>query len=116
MKTDKCCDVHEQNSLEEIKEMMLDENLFYDLAEFYKSFGDSTRIKIISALLNGEMCVGGLVELLEMSQSSISHQLRVLKSNRLVKYRKDGKQVFYSLDDIHVQNIIKMGLEHIAER
>lgn len=111
-----CCEVNECESFEHIKEMMLDESRFFELAEFYKMFGDSTRIKIICTLLNGEMCVGSLADLLEMSQSSISHQLRILKSNRLVKCRKEGKQVFYSLDDMHISGIIEMGLEHITER
>lgn len=113
---EECCDVHKFDSLKEIKKNMPSEDNFFELSEFFKMFGDTTRIKIICALLNGEMCVGSLVELLEMSQSSVSHQLRVLKASRLVKFRKDGKQVFYSLDDLHVENIIEMGLEHVIER
>lgn len=115
MNTEKCCDIHELNSIEEIRKNMPNEESFFSLAEFFKMFGDSTRIKIICVLFNGEMCVSGIVELLEMSQSSVSHQLRVLKSNRLVKSRREGKQIFYSLDDMHVQSIFEMGFEHIVE-
>lgn len=111
-----CCEIKECESFDHIKACMLDESSFSNLAEFYKMFGDSTRIKIICTLLNGEMCVGSIADLLEMSQSSVSHQLRVLKTSRLVKCRKDGKQSFYSLDDSHISNIIEMGLEHINER
>ncbi len=113
---DKCCDNCEPDEITKLREKMPDEDNFFELAEFFKMFGDSTRIKIICALFNGELCVGGIVDLLEMSQSSISHQLRVLKSNRLVKSRKEGKQVFYSLDDMHVKYIFEMGLEHVGER
>ena len=109
------CDIHEKDLIKEIKNNMLKEEVFSDIADFFKMFGDSTRIKIISALFNGEMCVGAIVEVLEMSQSSISHQLRILKNGRLVKSRKEGKQIFYSLDDMHVKNIFEMGLNHIKE-
>ncbi|MDY0221278.1 MAG: metalloregulator ArsR/SmtB family transcription factor [Desulfobacterium sp.] len=95
---------------------MLDDDMFFYLADFFKMFGDSTRIKIICALFNGDMCVGSIAELLNMTQSSISHQLRILKASRLVKVRKEGKYAFYSLDDIHVVEIYKMGLEHIKEK
>ena len=91
------------------------EELLYDLAEFYKVFGDSTRIKILFALYDGEMCVCGIAELLGMTQSAISHQLRVLKQNKLVKFRREGKTIFYSLNDDHIFKILSQGLEHIEE-
>jgi len=110
-----CCIGPEDKRLDELRQEMPTEEALYDLSDFFKVFGDSTRIKIIWALFNGEMCVGTIANLLEMSQSSISHQLRVLKNCRLVKARKDGKQVFYSLDDSHVKDIYHMGIEHIKE-
>ena len=94
---------------------MPDEELLYDLAELYKVFGDSTRIKILYVLFEAEMCVCDIAQLLNMNQSAISHQLRILKQNRLVKSRREGKAVFYSLADGHVRTIINQGLEHIQE-
>lgn len=94
---------------------MPDEDLLYDLAELYKVFGDSTRIKILYVLFEAEMCVCDIAQLLNMTQSAISHQLRVLKQSKLVDYRKDGKTVFYSLADDHVKTIIGQGLDHISE-
>ncbi|MGI6123235.1 MAG: ArsR/SmtB family transcription factor [Acetivibrionales bacterium] len=98
-----------------IKDNMPEEDNLYDLAELFKVFGDSTRIKIIWALFESEMCVCDIAYLLNMTQSAISHQLRVLKSARLVRYRKSGKTVYYSLDDSHVKQIFEMGMEHILE-
>ncbi len=86
-----------------------------ELSLFFKVFGDETRLKIIIALSEKELCVQHLSDRIEISQSAVSHQLRILKQNKIVKYRKLGKQVFYSLDDNHVSNIIKNGLEHISE-
>ena len=94
---------------------MEDEEELYDLADLFKVFGDSTRIKILFVLYEGEMCVYDIAQTLDMTQSSISHQLRVLKQNRLVKFRKEGKIVFYSLADEHVFSIIEQGLEHVRE-
>ncbi len=111
----RCCDLEKHEGLEEIKKKMPEDDIFFYLADFFKVFGDRTRIKIICALFNGDMCVGSIAELLNMTQSSISHQLRILKASRLVKVRKQGKYAFYSLDDIHVVEIYKMGLEHIKE-
>ena len=91
------------------------DNLLNELADFYKVFGDATRVKILCALLASEMCVCDLAELLGMTQSAISHQLRVLKQAKLVKNRRDGKTVYYSLADGHIQNIISQGMEHIQE-
>ncbi len=91
-----------------------DETL-YDLAELFKVFGDSTRIKLLSVLMEGEMCVCDLAQMLGLSQSAVSHQLRVLKSAELVKFRREGKTVFYALADDHVKTIISNGMEHILE-
>ena len=91
-----------------------DEQLF-DLAELFKVFGDSTRIKILYILLEGEMCVAHISEMLSVTQSAVSHQLRLLKASRLVKFRREGKTVYYSLADDHVREIIDCGLEHISE-
>jgi ArsR family transcriptional regulator len=85
------------------------------LAEFFKVFGDSTRLKILYALSMSEMCVCDLAALLSMSQSAISHQLKVLRQTRLIKYRKDGKVVYYSLDDDHIRRVFEQGLAHVNE-
>ena len=97
------------------KIMIPAEEEIYDLSEFYKVFGDSTRIKILYALLNQELCVNDIAAELSMTPSSISHQLRILKQHRLVKYRRDGKTNCYSLADDHVVTILNQGLEHIEE-
>lgn len=91
------------------------DEMLYDLAELYKVFGDSTRIKILYILFEGEMCVQHISEMLSVSQSAVSHQLRILKGARLVKYRRDGKTVYYTLADDHVREIIGCGMEHISE-
>lgn len=112
-----CCDVtcvHNQ-IIEAVKEKMPAEELLNELADFYKVFGDVTRIKILCVLLRSEMCVCDLAEMLGMTQSAISHQLRVLKQMKLVKNRREGKTVYYSLADGHIQNIISQGMEHIME-
>ena len=92
-----------------------DEDLLFDLAELYKVFGDSTRIKILFALLNSQQPVTELAEKLQMTQSAISHQLRILKTNKLVKSTRDGKSMIYALDDEHVEKILNMGLAHLSE-
>lgn len=101
--------------VEKVQRSMPDEEELYDLAELYKVFADSTRIKILYVLFESEMCVCDIAQLLEMSQSAISHQLRVLKQAKLVKFRRDGKTVFYSLADDHVRTIMDQGIEHIEE-
>ena len=101
--------------IEQVQEEMPEEEILYDLAELFKVFGDSTRIKILYVLFQPEMCVCDIAQLLNMSQSAISHQLRVLKQAQLVKYRREGKTVFYSLADAHVNTILNQGLEHIEE-
>jgi len=107
--------IHEDVVREVIKSLPTDEKL-YELAELFKVFGDGTRIKIICALFKSEMCVCDLAALLAMSQSAISHQLRVLKNARLVTFRREGKVVYYSLDDDHVKDIFDKGLVHITEK
>lgn len=102
------------NISELARKLPLEEQL-YDLAELFKVFGDTTRVKILSALFESELCVYDIATLLGMTQSAISHQLRVLRQARLVKPRKEGKVVFYSLDDEHIKNIFDQGMEHILE-
>ncbi len=109
-----CTQVH-KDIVDKVKGKMPQEEKLYDLAELFKVFGDTTRIRILWALDESELCVCDLAELLSMTQSAISHQLRVLKQAKLVKYRKDGKNVFYSLDDEHVKQVFEQGLLHISE-
>lgn len=101
--------------VKKVKEKMPKDELLFDLAELFKVFGDSTRMKIICALLEEELCVGDIAVIANSTPSAISHQLRVLKQAKLVKYRKEGKSVFYSLDDDHVKQIFEKGREHIEE-
>lgn len=107
-------EVHE-DLLKIVQEKMPQEEELYDLAELFKVFGDSTRIRILFVLFEAEVCVCDLAEALNMTQSAISHQLRILKQSRLVKSRREGKSIFYSLADSHVWTIINQGLEHIEE-
>lgn len=109
------CDVIHDDIVNLVKSKMPPEESLYDLAELFKVFGDSTRIKILWALDASEMCVCDIAVLLNMTQSAISHQLRVLKQAKLVRSRKDGKIVYYSLDDEHVRQIFDQGLIHIGE-
>ena len=114
---DRCdCDVIHEDVVSQVKDKMPKEEILYDLAELFKVFGDSTRIKILWALAESEMCVCDVAFLLNMTQSAISHQLRVLKEAKLVKNRKEGKVVFYSLDDDHVKHIFDQGMVHINEK
>ena len=106
--------VHE-SVVNEVRELMPEEEKLYALADLYKVFGDSTRIKILYVLSRAEMCVCDIADSLSMTQSAISHQLRVLKQMDLVKNRRDGKTIFYSLADDHIAGILDMGLEHINE-
>lgn len=110
------CSVIHEDVVNRVREIIPEEETLYDLAEVFKVFGDTTRIKILCALFESEMCVCDIAALLGMNQSAISHQLRVLKQARLVKYRKDGKVVYYSLDDEHVKRIFDQGLAHVNER
>lgn len=109
------CEVIHQEAVDQVKEKMPQEELLYDLAELFKVFGDSTRIRILWALDESELCVCDIAVLLNMTQSAISHQLRVLKQSDLVKSRKDGKIVFYSLKDDHVRQILDQGMDHVTE-
>ncbi len=109
------CNVIHQEIVDKVKAAMPVEENLYDLAELFKVFGDTTRIKILYALTASDMCVCDIAVLLNMTQSAISHQLRVLKQAKLVKYRKEGKVVFYSLDDEHVKTIFDQGLIHVTE-
>lgn len=101
--------------VETIKKNMPDDEFLFDMAELFKVFGDSTRMKIISALLNNELCVGELANITNTTSSAISHQLRVLKQAKLVKYRRDGKTIYYSLDDDHVSKLYEIGEKHLEE-
>ena len=101
--------------LEQVQADMPDEESLYDLAELFKVFGDSTRIRILYALFESELCVYDIAQVLNMTQSAISHQLRVLKQARLVRNRRDGKQIYYFLADDHVRTIIGQGMDHITE-
>lgn len=106
--------VHE-DTVKSVLEKMPDEERLYDLAEFFKVFGDSTRIRILYALHENELCVCDIASLLGLTQTAVSHQLRVLKAYKLVKARRNGKTVFYSLDDDHIHIILNMGMHHIEE-
>lgn len=113
---DRCdCIVIHEDTVDRVKVNMPQEETLYDLAELFKVFGDSTRTRILWALDEAEMCVCDIAYLLNMTQSAISHQLRVLKQAKLVKHRKNGKIVFYSLQDEHVKQIFELGLVHISE-
>ena len=101
--------------MDQIRNNMPKDETLYDLAELFKVFGDTTRVKILYALFESEMCVCDIATLLNMTQSAISHQLRVLKIAKLVKNRKDGKAVYYSLDDEHIKHIFDQGLSHVTE-
>lgn len=98
-----------------IKKIMPSDDLLFDIAEVFKVFGDTTRMKIISALLEAELCVGDIAEITNSTQSAISHQLRVLKQAKLVKFRKEGKIVYYSLDDEHITTLYEIAKKHIEE-
>ena len=117
LKTVPCCQeplVHSE-AVDRVRGQLPPDEQLYDLAELFKIFGDSTRVKILYALLEAELCVCDIAQLLGLTQSAVSHQLRVLKNSRLVKFRRDGKTVFYSLDDDHVRKIIAQGMDHITE-
>ena len=114
---DRCdCHVIHEDIVERVKDLMPPPEDLHELAEVFKVFGDATRIRILWALFESEMCVCDIAFLLKMTQSSISHQLRLLKQSRLVKSSRDGKTVFYSLDDDHIKTIFEMGLVHARER
>lgn len=114
---DLCCElkhVHDE-VCEQVCVDMPDEDVLFDVAELFKIFGDSTRIRILSALTKAEMCVCDISAVLNMTKSAVSHQLRILRQTKLVKNRRQGKEIFYSLDDDHVLSIINLALEHVTE-
>ena len=106
--------LHEE-AVAAVRRQMPEEDDLYDLAELYKVFGDSTRVKILYVLFAAELCVYDIASLLGMTQSAVSHQLRILKNNKLVKFRREGQVVYYSLSDEHVEEILQMGFDHIRE-
>ena len=101
--------------VEKVQKEMPGEDTLYDLTELFRIFGDSTRVRILYVLFENEMCVYDIASILNMTQSAISHQLRILKQNRLVKFRKEGKTVLYTLADEHVFTILRQGIEHVEE-
>ncbi|MFR1687613.1 MAG: ArsR/SmtB family transcription factor [Massilimicrobiota timonensis] len=107
-------EVHE-DIVKRVQDKQPDDEYLYELADLFKVFGDTTRIKILYALFESELCVGDIALVLGMSQSAVSHQLRVLKDSKLIKFRREGKVIFYSLDDDHVRTIMSMGMEHVEE-
>lgn len=112
-----CCEeviVH-TDAVEKVRTQLPPDEQLYDLAELFKIFGDSTRVKILYALLESELCVCDIARLMEVTQSAVSHQLRLLKNSKLVKFRREGKTVYYSLADDHVLHILDQGMEHILE-
>lgn len=106
--------VHE-SAVEQVRRQLPPDELLYDLAELFKMFGDSTRVKILYALYKQELCVCDIARLLDVTQSAVSHQLRVLKNGKLVRFRREGKTLYYSLADEHVVRILAQGMEHIEE-
>ncbi len=110
-----CTIIHEE-VINTVRELIPTDEIIFELSDFFKILGDSTRIRILSALSHAEMCVCDISVLLNMSQSAVSHQLRLLKHARLVKFRKDGKIVYYSLDDNHIRDVLSVGFDHLGER
>ena len=114
-----CCEISHEHAhdekIKELKQLMPDEDRLYDLAELFKCFGDSTRIRILFALFESEMCVCDIANTLDMTQSAVSHQLKILKQAKLISSRRDGKSVIYMLADSHVSSMISQGIEHILE-
>lgn len=104
-----------EDVVKRVLEQQPDDEYLYDLAELFKVFGDSTRIRILYALFESELCVNDIAQLLNLGQSAVSHQLRILKDAKLVRFRREGKIIFYALDDEHVRNILSMGMEHVEE-
>ena len=104
-----------EDAIEQVREKLPNDEVLYDLAELFKVFGDTTRVKILYVLFESELCVGDIAQCLNMTKSAVSHQLRLLKACKLVRFRQEGKMVFYALDDDHVRSMLALGLEHIAE-
>ncbi len=113
---DECeCTIVHEGVVEKVRAAMPDEELLADVAELFKVFGDTTRTRILSALFEAELCVCDIASLLNMTKSAVSHQLRILRQTKIVKNRKSGKEVYYSLDDSHISAIYKMALDHLNE-
>jgi ArsR family transcriptional regulator len=112
-----CCQEEQSHPelVERVRELLPPEQALYDLAQLFKIFGDGTRVKILYALYHSQLCVCDIAKLMNVSQSAVSHQLRVLKGSKLVKFRREGKTVFYSLADEHVVSILAQGMEHVLE-
>ena len=106
--------VHE-DTVKSVREKMPSEEALYNLSDLFRIFADSSRIKVLYCLMDGELCVNDIAQILNFTQSSVSHQLRILKDAKLVKFRREGKIIFYSLDDEHVQQILSMGMEHLSD-
>ncbi len=102
-------------ALQKLQDDLPGDEILYDLAELFRVFGDTTRIKILYALFESELCVNDIAQVVGLSQSAVSHQLRLLKSSKLVKFRREGKAIYYSLDDDHVRSMIALGMEHTEE-
>lgn len=117
MKNENTCAVKiiNEEKVKKVQKQMISEEFFYDISENFKSMGDKTRLKILYALSKQELCVCDLSAVVDMSISLVSHQLRLLRDKKLVKYRKEGKSVYYSLDDDHVVQLIKMSYDHVTE-
>ncbi|MDR3239578.1 MAG: metalloregulator ArsR/SmtB family transcription factor [Clostridiales bacterium] len=114
---DRCdCTIIHEDVVAEVRTLMPEDEVLLNLADLFKVFSDSTRVKILCALQHSDMCVCDIAALLLMTKSAISHQLRVLRQTRLVKTRRDGKVIYYSLDDDHVNNIFGQGLLHVCEK
>ena len=113
---DQECDILHEDIIENVKKQMLEESILFDVSDFFKILGDSTRAKIMWALDKSQMCVCDLAKLLGMTKSAISHQLKILRDANLVKFKKDGKMVIYSLNDEHVKIVFEKALEHILEK
>ena len=112
-----CCQINDVHSdvIEAVRAKLPEEDCLFELAELFKVFGDSTRVRILYVLREAEVCVCDLAEILNMSQSAISHQLSILKRSSLVKWRREGKSIFYSLADDHVHTMLSQGMEHVSE-
>ena len=104
-----------EDLVEQVLQNQPEDEYLYDLAELFRVFGDSTRIKILYALFESELCVSDIAQILNLKQSAVSHQLRILKDAKLVKFKRSGKSIFYSLDDDHVRTILSMGMDHVEE-
>lgn len=116
-KSDTCqCTIIHEDLVEKNKKELLPDDLLTHVSDFFKVFSDKTRLKILTILLKDELCVCDIATILEMSHSSISHQLRVLRQYKIVKNRKEGKVVYYSLDDSHISNIVSQGIEHYVHK